>query len=68
MINLEFSVFSFPTFGLFYRFLFAFQFFQTGIVLKILPEKFALGNLHAGSQNCLKLIFFTAVLSVCLCM
>lgn len=42
--------------------------FATGIVLKILPEKFALGNSHAGSQNCLKLIFFTAVLSVCLCM
>ena len=59
MINLEFSVFlhlvCFADFCLRFNFFFA---FATGIVLKILPEKFALGNSHAGSQNCLKLIFF----------
>ena len=49
MINLEFSVFSFPTFGLFYRFLFAFQFFLClcnwdcfkNFTWEICPRKFA---------------------------
>ena len=68
-LSFQFSVFlhlvCFTDFCLRFNFFFA---FATGIVLKILPEKFALGNLHVGSQNCLKLIFSTAVLSVCLCM
>ena len=71
-LSFQFSVFSFPTFGLFYRFLFAFQFFLClcnwdcfkNFTWEICPRKFA-----CRQPKLFKIDFFLLLccLFVCVC-